>query len=135
MTDAADRIAIHEVINLHGHLVDEGEFERLGELFTDDVVYDVTALGGTALVGPSAFAEAGLALGAGNPLGHHVTNIVVTELAGDRAKARSKGFAVMTGGAVGSVVYVDELRRTRDGWRITVRRVLPRRAPLQPSGS
>ncbi len=133
VTDAVDRIRIHELIDLHGHLVDEGEFDRFDELFTDDVVHDVTALGGTELVGPQAIAEAGLALGAANPLGHHVTNIVVTEVARDRALARSKAIAVMADGTVGSVVHLDELRRTDRGWRIAVRRVLPRRTPLHPS--
>lgn len=29
-----DRIAIYELIALHGHLMDAGDFDRLGELFT-----------------------------------------------------------------------------------------------------
>lgn len=114
--------------------MDEGDFERLGELFVDDVVYDVSAFGGGRLTGPRAVADAGRALGDRNPLAHHVTNIVVVELDGDRARVRSKGLAVMTGGGTGSVVYDDELRRTPGGWRIAVRRVLPRRSPLAPSG-
>ena len=134
MTDESDRIQIHELINLHGHLMDEGDFDRLDELFTDDVVYDVSALGGTRLIGARAIAEAGLALGASNPLGHHVTNVVLTEIRDDRARVRSKGLAVMAGGTVGSVVYDDEVFRTDEGWRIAVRRVLPRKVPLQESG-
>ena len=133
MADASDRILIHELINLHGHLMDEGQFDRLDELFTDDVIYDVTAMGGAKLVGGHAIAEAGRRLGVANPLGHHVTNVVVTELDNDRAVARSKGLGVMAGGAVGSVVYADELQRTGGGWRIAVRRVLPRNTPLESS--
>jgi hypothetical protein len=134
VNDEGDRIRIHELINLHGHLMDEGEFDRLGELFVDDLVYDVSSLGGGQLRGPQAVADAGRALGERNPLGHHVTNIVVTEIAGDLAWARSKGLGVMSDGTIGSVVYDDELRRTDRGWRLAVRRVLPRRTPLQPSG-
>lgn len=134
VSEAAERVRIHELINLHGHLMDEGEFGRLDELFADGVIYDVSALGGGLLKGARAVADAGRVLGERNPLAHHVTNIVVTELAGDRARARSKGLAVMSDGATGSVVYEDELRRTNHGWRIAIRRVLPRRAPLQPSG-
>lgn len=133
MNDVVDRIRIHELINLHGHLMDEGEFDRLGDLFVDDVVYDVTAFGGGHLNGVQAVADAGRALGERNPLGHHITNIVVTEIAGDRARARSKGLAVMSDGTTGSVVYDDELRRTTQGWRIATRRVLPRRTPVHPS--
>ncbi len=40
----ADRLAIHELLALHGHLMDDGQFDRLGELFTSDVVYDLTEL-------------------------------------------------------------------------------------------
>lgn len=135
MSDAADRIAIHELINLHGHLVDEGRFDRLGELVTDDVVYDASSLGEGRLVGADAIAEAGRAFGERNPLAHHVTNVVVTQLDGSRARAVSKGLAVMSDGTAASVVYEDELRRTAAGWRIATRRVLARRAPLTPSGA
>jgi 3-phenylpropionate/cinnamic acid dioxygenase small subunit len=130
--DDNDRIQIHELINLHGHLMDDGAFDRLGELFVADVTYDVSALGGGQLRGLHAVAEAGRALGDRNPLGHHVTNIVVIELTDELARARSKGLAVMSDGSAGSVVYEDEIRRTDRGWRIAVRNVLPRRAPLQP---
>ena len=47
--DPADRIAITDVINLLGHLVDAGE--RYDELFTPDVQYDVTDLGGGVIAG------------------------------------------------------------------------------------
>jgi hypothetical protein len=48
-----DRIAIHELIALHGHLMDAE--------------------------GTEAFTAASRALGDDNPLGHHVTNTVVYE--------------------------------------------------------
>ena len=76
VSDEGERIRIHELINLHGHLMDEAEFDRLDELLTDDVVYDVSALGGE-----------------------------------------------------------DQVRRTGQGWRIAVHRVLPRKAPLRPSAA
>lgn len=34
-----DRLAIHDLVALHGHLMDAGEFDRLDELFTEDFVY------------------------------------------------------------------------------------------------
>lgn len=129
-----DRIRIHELISLHGHLVDEGQFDELDQLFTHDVVYDVSALGGGRLLGSEAIARAARSLGEANPLAHHVTNVVVLDIHGDAARVRSKGLAVMSNGTAGSVVYDDELRRTDRGWRIAVRRVLPRRMPLHPSG-
>jgi 3-phenylpropionate/cinnamic acid dioxygenase small subunit len=135
VSDEADRIRIHELISWHGHLMDEGEFDRLDELFTEDVVYDVSAFGSGRLDGWQAVADAARALGAANPLGHHVTNIVVLSIDGDQARVRSKGLAVMSDGSAGSVVYEDQVRRTGSGWRIAERRVLPRKAPLRPTGS
>jgi 3-phenylpropionate/cinnamic acid dioxygenase small subunit len=134
VSEDGDRLAIHELLALHGHLVDEGAFERLGELFTADVRYDVSAFGAGRLEGRDAIEAAGRALGDRNPVGHHVTNVLVSRLDGDRAQARSKGLGVMTDGTVGSVGYEDELRRTPEGWRIAERRVLPRTRPLHPSG-
>src|SRR4051812_46657985 len=76
-----DRTAVTELISMHGHLVDSGRFDRMGELFTEDAIYDVGDLGGPQLRGLAAARDAALALGDRNPLGHHVTNIVLTELA------------------------------------------------------
>jgi len=127
-----DRMAIHELIALHGHLMDEGQFDRLDELFTKDFVYDVEALGFGSLKGSDALTEASLALGDGNPLGHHVTNVVIVEAWGDSAKVRSKGIGIRTDGTSDTVVYEDVVERTSDGWRIAYRKVIPRRRPLHP---
>ena len=40
--NTADRLQIHELLALHGHLADEGRFDRLDELFTADAVYDMS---------------------------------------------------------------------------------------------
>ena len=74
-----DRAAIIELLALHGHLFDDGELDRLDELFTASVSYDVTALGGGVLRGIEAIRDAALALGERNPVGHHVTNVVLAE--------------------------------------------------------
>jgi hypothetical protein len=129
--NVSDRLAIHELLGLHGHLMDAGEFDRLGELFTPDVVYDLSAYGAGELHGPEAIAAAGRALGDGNPVGHHVTNIVVREDADGTVLAVSKGIGVLADGSTGSVVYADELRNTAGGWRIARRAVTPRRTPLR----
>ena len=54
---ADDRSAITELISLHGHLFDEGELDRLDELFTPDVVYDVRDFGLEPLRGSTRFAR------------------------------------------------------------------------------
>ena len=74
-------------------------------------------------------------LGEASPLAHHVTNVVIAEVDDDTATARSKGLGVLEGGTVGSVTYVDTVRRGVDGWRISDRIVLARRVPLGGLGA
>ena len=128
--DAQDRLEIYELLALHGHLMDAGEFGRLSELFTEDFVYDLDALGHGQLEGAGALVEAAIASGDNNPLGHHVTNAIVIESTGDEALVRSKGIGIRADGTSGTVVYDDVVRRTPQGWRIARRTVVPRRRPL-----
>lgn len=125
-----DRSAVRELLALHGHLFDDGELHRLDELFTDDVVYDVTDFGAPEpLRGLTALRDAALALGAANPVAHHVTNVVL-DASGDQVRARSKGLGVHADGSCGSVTYEDVVVRTPHGWRIRHRTVRARRTPL-----
>jgi hypothetical protein len=125
------RAAVHDLIALHGHLTDDGELDRMGEVFAPDVVYDVSDLGGGELRGLAMIREAALMLGEGNPVGHHVTNVVVTSTDDDAVvHARSKGLGVCTDGTCGSVVYEDVVQWGDGGWRITHRTVRARRTSL-----
>jgi 3-phenylpropionate/cinnamic acid dioxygenase small subunit len=125
-----DIVAIHQLVALHGHIVDGREWHRLGELFTPDVVYDVTALGQGTIRGTEEFraVSAAFADDERNPVGHHVTNVVVSEAADGGAAVRSKGIGVLRDGRTGSVAYADRVTRTPDGWRIAARQVLPGQA-------
>ena len=38
-----DRLAVHELVSLHGHLMDGGEFGKMDELLCAHVVYDLSA--------------------------------------------------------------------------------------------
>lgn len=125
-----DRLAIMELISSHGHLVDDGSLERFDELFTADVVYDLTDFGQGRLVGIAAVREAALALGAANPVAHHVTNIVIADSADGRPRVRSKGLGIKADGSCGSVTYDDIAVRATDGWRVCHRKVSARRTPL-----
>ena len=127
---AEDRTAITDLINRHGHLTDSGEFDRMHELFTADVGYDVTDLGGGVLTGLETLRDAALALGQGNPVAHHVTNIVLAGVADDRVHALSKGIGINADGTIGSVTYEDTIVRGDSGWRISHRTVRARRVPL-----
>lgn len=125
-----DRVAIEDLIAMHGHVTDDGELDRYDELFTDDVVYDVTDFGLGELRGVEAIREAGRALGDANPVGHHVTNVVLAEVGDGVVTARSKGIGVMADGTTGSLTYEDELERRDGRWRIRRRKVVRRRRPL-----
>lgn len=127
---ADDRTAITELLAMHGHLIDSGELHRLEEVLTPDAVYDVTDLGAAPLEGVDACREAALALGEGNPLGHHVTNIVLAELANGSVDALSKGIGINADGTTGTVTYRDTIVRVEGGWRISHRKVIAHRSPL-----
>ncbi|MDR0344448.1 MAG: nuclear transport factor 2 family protein [Nocardiopsaceae bacterium] len=128
----ADRLAIHELIALHGHLSDAGDFGRMDEVFAADVVYDLADFGGGVVQGRDALRDMALAMGDRNPVGHHVTNVVITVADGETAQVRSKGIGINADGTSGSVVYDDVVRRLPDGWRIVSRKVTARRQPLVP---
>ncbi|HEV7648065.1 MAG TPA: nuclear transport factor 2 family protein [Actinophytocola sp.] len=125
-----DRIDINDLIKLHGHLTDAGKLDQAGELFTADVTYDVTDFGLGSLHGTAALREAALALGDANPVGHHVTNIVITRIDDRSARVQSKGIGIKADGTAGSAVYDDIVTRRPEGWKISYRKVTARRAAL-----
>jgi hypothetical protein len=131
--DVADRLALHELLHLYGHLVDDRAWDTLDQVFTADVVYDARDFGMpvtrslTELVA-EWMSEAGLRR---HPLAHHATNVVVVQDASGTVRVRSKGIGVGRGGRVGSVTYDDVAVRTADGWRLASRRVTLRRVDDQ----
>lgn len=127
-----DRFTITDLLNLHGHLVDRGDFAGMPALFTEDVTYDASAMGGGELAGLDAARKAGEALGDRNPVAHHITNIVLEETADGTVRALSKGLGVYADGTSASVTYEDTVVRGADGWRVTHRVIRPRREPLRP---
>jgi SnoaL-like protein len=125
-----DRAAITELISLHGHLCDSGELDRLDEVFTASIIYDLTDFGQEPLEGVMACAAAARAMGELNPVGHHVTNIILSDPTDGQVRVRSKGIGIRADGTCGSVVYEDIIVRVEQGWRISHRKVLARRIPL-----
>jgi 3-phenylpropionate/cinnamic acid dioxygenase small subunit len=128
--DAEDRQAISETLSWHGHLFDGGHLDRLGEIFTPDVVYDMSAVGVGTFAGIEAISSAARHLGAGNPIAHHVTNVVITSQGDGLVTARSKGLVLMADGRLESVTHLDTLRRQDGGWRISRRVISPQRTAL-----
>lgn len=125
-----DRLAIGETISTHGHLFDNGELDRLDELFTPDVVYDLSHLGMDPLHGISEIRDAALELGDGNPIAHHITNLTITSVGPAEATTRCKAIAVLGDGRCGTATYIDTLRKDDGRWRISHRIIKPHRAPL-----
>lgn len=127
MLTVDDRHAIAHTLSLNGHLVDSGDLDRLDQVFTEDVVYEL----GTAGVGTARGLEAvrgaarGMAQAGAGPLAHHVSNIVITGEADGVATVESKILLLMRTGALESAVQHDMLRREDGTWRISHRVITP----------
>jgi hypothetical protein len=118
-----DLLAIQQLNALYGHLVDARSFQRLGEIFSDDGAFDVTAHQAgrhEGLAAVIAFFER-----ATHPAAHHATNLYVYEEAG-AVRARSKYAVPSEGGRMFGGDYEDVLVRTANGWRIRERVVTAR---------
>lgn len=70
----------------------------MDEVFTADVICDLTGFGRQALCGLQACAAATRPLGELNPVGHHVTNVVLTQTADDKICAQSKAIGIKADG-------------------------------------
>ncbi|MFC7263013.1 nuclear transport factor 2 family protein [Streptomyces lutosisoli] len=116
-----DTVGIARVLALWGHIMDDREWGRLGEVLTEDAVWDASAFGFEPVAGLGAITS--VLSADGHARAHHTTNVVVSDGPGDEVRVRSKGLGVMDGGTVVSAVYTDEVRRTADGWRISRRAI------------
>jgi hypothetical protein len=121
MSEVSDILAIHQLLALYGHIIDEREWQRVAELFTATAVYDMTAFGLVAVRGAAAIREMWSRPDAMHPLAHHATNIVISEDPDGTVRVVSKGIGVGANGRVGSVVYRDVVERTPQGWRFASR--------------
>jgi hypothetical protein len=119
-------------VSLHGHLADDRRPDELHRLLTADACYDVTAYGLGVVEGLDALTVLFAERPGAQPVGHHVTNVIVTadDHDDDRAGVRSKGLSVMADGTAGTVVYDDVVVRTEAGWRIARRTVIPAQPDL-----
>lgn len=122
-----DRVAIHELIALHGHLVDGGRAEDLDQLLAADAVYDLRDFGLGVIEGLAAIADLHRQRPGNQPLGHHVTNVVIDDRADGTVSVRSKGLSVMADGTAGTCTYEDVVIRADGHWRIARRRVVAAR--------
>ena len=117
---AADVAAIQQLYGLYGHVMDDRDWTRLGDLFTADCVFDATALGVPLMEGHEAIAEA-TETSPATPLAHHVTNVFIESVDGDTATVRAKALGIYSKGRAFSGDYRDTLVRAGAGWRISRR--------------
>src|SRR3954462_12965871 len=71
--------AATQLANRYGHVVDNADLDALGEIFTQDAVFDASPIGGETYRGLPAIREF-FSLGpAVHPPAHHTTNVYVQE--------------------------------------------------------
>lgn len=118
-----DILAIQAVVVLYGFLIDDREWDRFDQVFTEDAVVDFRD--------QSAQPPTGLAPIAGraeivrqfrdvltHPYQHMLVNHVIEDVSPDEVVVRSKALLPTPGGSVADIVYRDTVVRTPDGWRI-----------------
>jgi 3-phenylpropionate/cinnamic acid dioxygenase small subunit len=125
---ADDRLAIHELLSLYGHLIDQRRWDDLAQVFAENMVFDATSFGQTLTTSRRELIERWRTDLSMHPLAHHVTNIVITEDSDGTVRVLSKAIGVGRKGRVGSATYDDVVVRTPEGWRLS-RRVATLRRP------
>jgi SnoaL-like domain len=121
MLDIADKLAIHELLALYGHIVDDRQFSRADEVFTEDVRYDMVSFGEGVIIGRQAVVDLWSRPTMRHPLAHHATNILISVDADGTVRVKSKGLGIGYGGRVGSVNYDDIVRKEGGRWLMAER--------------
>ena len=121
---AADVLDIHEVLSRYGYVMDNREWDRFGDVFTQDGVLDLSHHGMWVARGLAAITERFATLT--HPRGHHTTNTVMVVQPDGTVGLRSKYLAVVDDHEMSVGDYHDTAARTTDGWRLTSRALIPR---------
>lgn len=82
-----DKLELHELIRRYAHIVDNAEWERLGEIFTEDTVFELRGMEGGMKDGLEGFTmkplsglKEALAGEENHPLAHLMPNIFIDEI-------------------------------------------------------
>ena len=128
--ELSDRFEIQDLVHYYAHLIDQKSLDDLRQVFTEDAHVDYSAFGGSVgnLEETITFLKAALTHEL-FPHSQHLNANIQVELDGDRASGRVMCFNPMEmtlpdGGSQTYFLglwYVDEYRRTADGWRISRR--------------
>lgn len=128
--EMSDRWEIQDLVFHYAHLIDTKDFDRLRDVFTGDAHIDYSAFGGSVgdLEQTIAYLKDAVADSVFPNSQHLNANVQVT-VEGDTGKGRVMCFnpmemALPDGGTQVFLLglwYVDEYRRTPEGWRISRR--------------
>ncbi len=128
--ELSDRFEIQDLVYRYAELVDGKDFEALRRVFTPDAHIDYSAMGGSVgnLEETLSFLQASLTDEL-FPATQHLNANLQIKVEGDSAKGRVMCFNPMEMAVSGGekqvfflgLWYLDEYRRTADGWRISRR--------------
>ena len=130
--DITDYLEIQNLLGRYGHLVDAEDWDAFGALFTSDATLDYTAVRAPKVLhGVEEILD--YFRSANHPSAHHVTNVVIDEVAGtDPAEVHvhSKFLVPFTRPGQGPIRwyggdYHDTLVRTPAGWRFRAKVCTP----------
>jgi hypothetical protein len=125
--EPADRIELHELPGRYGDAIDDRDWERLGTIFTEDAVFDITDLGEPRLEGLAEIRRY-MDEDAKHPRTHLMTNIYVDETP-DGVRLYFRIVALLPERVVGTASYYDDVVKTPAGWRVQHRVITLRRRP------
>ncbi|MBO65053.1 MAG: hypothetical protein CL509_02095 [Actinobacteria bacterium] len=112
----ADRLELHELPGRYGDAIDDRNWDRLREIFTDDAVFDLTGVGARRLEGIDDIVHF-MNVEASHPKTHMMTNIYVDEQ-DENVIMNFRIVALLGKGLVGTASYYDRVVKTDEGWRV-----------------
>jgi len=120
-----DECAIRRLMAHYCHLVDDGAFDELPQLWADDAQL---MLRGETATGPAAIVAVISGLQTPERRGIHVGANAIIDVEGDTARALSDFVFMRREGTSDPIVkfvgrYADQFVRTREGWRFRRREI------------
>ena len=114
--DISDRLELHELPGRYGDAIDDRNWDRLREIFTQDAVFDLTGVGARRLEGIDDIVHF-MNVEASHPKTHMMTNIYVNEQ-DESVTMNFRIVALLGKGLVGTASYYDRVVKTENGWRV-----------------
>ena len=114
--DIADRLELHELPGRYGDAIDDRNWDRLRDIFTDDAVFDLTGVGARRVEGIDDIVHF-MNIEASHPKTHMMTNIYVDEHE-ETVTMNFRIVALLGKGLVGTASYYDRVVKTDHGWRV-----------------